>query len=192
MGVVLTRGKRAFHWVSGDIWSRSQGSIPMHGCRLLLVYLWWDFLAECSITVWFSSQSIYSLPDPKSLLWKRTPTVALVRTRIGKAKSFWWWHVRGTSFCLMKPHEETFITGRDLKHWPLPGETQDFGLTLSGNYYFSVYLSLVFWSIGDYLLYEQTWTGLCIWLRWINVDLSQLKHANYLSARNSGNFCNSK
>lgn len=57
--------------------------------------------------------------------------------------------------CLMKPHEETFITGRDLKHWPLPGETQDFGLTWYGNYYFFVYLCVVFWSIGDYRLYEQ-------------------------------------
>jgi len=78
-----------------------------------------------------------------------------MRTGMGKAKSFCWWDVRGPSFCLMKLHEETFITGRDLKHWPLPGERQDFSLTLSGNYYFCGDLSLVFRSIGDYLLYEQ-------------------------------------
>lgn len=156
----------------------------MHGWRLLLVHLWWDFLAQCRITEWFSSQSIYSLLDSKSFLWKRAPNVSLVRTRMGEAISFWWWHI---SFYLMKPCEETFIMGRDLKHWPLTGETQNFGLTLSGDYYFSDYLSLVICSTGDYLVYAQAWwTGLFSWLRWINVDLFQL------TARNWSNFCKSK
>lgn len=143
------------HWlkgISGGTWCRSQGSIPTCGCRLPLVHLQWDFLAECRITACFIS---WSLLGSESFLRKRiTPSVALEKAGMGKAKNFWWWHVRGPSFCLMKPHEETFITGRELKHWPLPGNTGVWSHLVWQSLFF-LYLSLVFCSIGDCLLYEQ-------------------------------------